>query len=164
MDAYGFQVTEVPEESVQAQQASRGGTPSRPSRRGTPLPPLRQTPQPEATQSHPATQPQASGQSGNRPRRSTLNPEAPEFVYNSFGALPDAGDVTDPDVWPTIYELVDKLLDPPRQAYDTDHGVHKMIRIKLSWVMKTIGEPHFENNAEASRSVLKANSKVRIWG
>jgi hypothetical protein len=114
--------------------------------------------------SNQAAQQAEPSHSRNRPRSSTLNPEAPEFVYNSFGALPDGGDITDPNVWPTIDELVYKLLDPPRQAYDRYHGRHGIMIIRLSWVIKTLGEPHFENNRFISRSVLKQTSKVRTHG
>jgi hypothetical protein len=119
--------------------------------------------QPRAN-NRPSQQVEPTEQQGHRRTTSNLNPEAPEFVYNQFGTLPDGGDVTDPNAWPTVDELVDKLLDPPRQSHEIHHGRKGTIIIRMTWVVKTIGEPHFENNRFISRSVLKQNSKVRTHG
>lgn len=142
------------------------------SRAGTPLPPLRSpapsTPQPTVSPipsgSHPPPVPAAL----NAPPQHISNPQAPAFVYgdNRLGseALPDGGDLSNPDAWPSVAELIARLLDPPRQAFDYYHGKKGAICIKLSWVVKTIGEPHFMNNPAVSRSVLRPDSKLRIWG
>ena len=99
--------------------------------------------------------------------QSSLNAAAASFQpAGSIGMdqLPDGGDITDPKMPPTIDELVDKLLDPPATSYPGHHGHVGSIYIHLGWVQKKIGEPHFVNDKELSRSVLKPNSKIRTHG
>ncbi|KAF2280786.1 uncharacterized protein EI97DRAFT_454031 [Westerdykella ornata] len=81
-----------------------------------------------------------------------------------FGQLPDGGDISDPYAWPSARELARKLLDPPRQSYPVHHKRQGFVVIQLRWVLRVVGEPHFRNDSNLSRSVLKENSKLRTHG
>jgi hypothetical protein len=95
-----------------------------------------------------------------------LNPEASVFQPTlplGSSQLPDGGDITNPMEWPTVEDLVRKLLDPPHSTYNHPHEPG-MVKIHLTWCQKTIGEPHFVVDHNLGRVVLKPDSKIRSYG
>jgi hypothetical protein len=79
--------------------------------------------------------------------------------------LPDGGDVSDPNAYPTVDDLIVKLLDPPNSSYFTsDNTGMQMVRVKMTWIKGKIGEAHFEYSKEQGRSVLRQTSKIRTHG
>lgn len=61
------------------------------------------------------------------------------------------------DAWVSISELVDKLLEnkPIKKG---------RITVKLQWVMAETGEIHFIHDPGQGRSVLRQDSKIRVYG
>ena len=95
-----------------------------------------------------------------------LNPSAPAFTPNTDPSI------SGPLDWPSVTELVQKLLDPPHSCFPKNYksvnigheGKKDQIRLTLHWCKSKIGEQHFVNDPVLSRSVLRADSKVRTHG
>ncbi|KAF2793097.1 hypothetical protein K505DRAFT_245166 [Melanomma pulvis-pyrius CBS 109.77] len=73
-------------------------------------------------------------------------------------------DITDPAAWRSINSITTKLLDPPADAWYPRHDMKDLVKIKLSWAVKTIGEAHFHMSHPTGRPVLREESKLKIYG
>jgi hypothetical protein len=78
----------------------------------------------------------------------------------------DAAEISDPAAYPTIHDLVARLLTPDfrASAFEEHHGQPGRVIISLRWVQSRVGERHFVNNRALGRSVLTQESKIRTHG
>jgi hypothetical protein len=77
---------------------------------------------------------------------------------------PLVDDITTPEAWRSVSSIVAKLLEPPVEARYPRHEFPGLIKIKLGWAVKTIGEAHFVMSNATGRPVLRENSKVKLYG
>ncbi|KAF2793098.1 hypothetical protein K505DRAFT_338105 [Melanomma pulvis-pyrius CBS 109.77] len=92
--------------------------------------------------------------------------EQHEAVRATWTGIPN-DNVTDPDQYRTVDELVRLLLDPPRRCknpiFRSQRQVGK-VRIDMQFVQSTLTEAHMRQNVELGRMILKDESKVKTHG
>lgn len=93
-----------------------------------------------------------------------MDPEGDKDDAPPSHALLEGDNITDPNAWRSVNELVRLLLHPPYNVATNHEWSDKAVRVNLRWVMRVIHEGHFRYNADAGRPVLRDDSKLKTHG
>ncbi|PSN65534.1 hypothetical protein BS50DRAFT_636297 [Corynespora cassiicola Philippines] len=91
-------------------------------------------------------------------------------VSPAFGKIPPAHDsrpgdnLIDPNSWRHVNQLVKELMSLPPQAFPSSRNRDGLVRVMLSWCVKTVGESHFYHDGKMGRMRLRPESKIRTHG
>ncbi|OAL53415.1 hypothetical protein IQ07DRAFT_360124 [Pyrenochaeta sp. DS3sAY3a] len=84
----------------------------------------------------------------------------------SLGAHDD--DITTPHAFRSISACVSLLMAPPKRAYAPISArgdvMLDRVHIELGWCKRVVSEKHFVWDAGRRRSVLRGDSKIRVYG
>jgi hypothetical protein len=76
--------------------------------------------------------------------------------------------ITDPDAYRSLAELVNLLMDPPKNQIKPKNGqgnvMHDRVQVRLDWVKRAVSEKHFIFDPAKGRSVLRNDSKIKTHG